>query len=90
MLSLDKIKHKEEYELVENQFMINNYFGGTVSGIQRIQNIDLFENYYFARRRVLEKYDHTALGLSEDNLNSKWYIENYFIQKNIYRIQARI
>ena len=71
VFSLDKVKHKDEYKLVENQFMINNGYGGKVTGIERIQNIDLFENYYFARRRVLDKYNHKKLGLTENNLNSK-------------------
>ena len=71
VFSLDKVKHKDEYKLVENQFMINNGYGGKVISIERIQNIDLFENYYFARRRVLDKYNHAFFGLTENNLNSK-------------------
>ena len=75
VFELDQEKHEKEYELVENTFMKENNFGGIVTKIERIQNIDLYENYSFARKRVLTKYHNKNLELTEDNPNrNKLYL----------------
>ena len=69
-----KNKHKEEYESVVKIFNVKNNFNGKILKIERIQNLDLYENYFYARKRILNKYDHKSLNLSENHPDRKYSI----------------
>eukprot|EP00345_Euplotes_harpa_P005128 CAMPEP_0168328290 /NCGR_PEP_ID=MMETSP0213-20121227/6400_1 /TAXON_ID=151035 /ORGANISM="Euplotes harpa, Strain FSP1.4" /LENGTH=195 /DNA_ID=CAMNT_0008331347 /DNA_START=169 /DNA_END=756 /DNA_ORIENTATION=- len=48
--------HPEEYKSVFDKFHVKNNYNGVVKKIERIQNVDLFENYYYAKKCVRDKY----------------------------------